>query len=68
MSLTIAVVDRKKCVCGNPLKDVYVDMSDCDDDAGLCLKQGDAWIDLTPQMVADLVDALVSYQNPDGVK
>ena len=62
MSVTIAEIKGEMCACGERIPNIYVDLLDCGKD-GLTLKLGNNWIDLTPQMVADLVDALVDWQN-----
>ena len=67
MSVTIKDIDGGLCVCGEILPTVHVDLIDCGDCAGLVLKQhgdhGSDYIDLNPKMVADLVDALIEWQN-----
>ena len=58
MSTTIATIKGCNCSCGDAIEDVYVDNFDCGGN-GLTLKIEKDWISLTPEMVADLVAALV---------
>lgn len=68
MSTNFAEIKGHKCAdCGEEYADVDVDYMDSMGCHGLRLKcfpgDGGDTIDLSPQMVADLVDALVEYQN-----
>ena len=61
MSATIATIKGCNCSCGVSIEDIYVDYLDCSS-YGLTLKTEKSWISLSPQMVADLVDVLIDYQ------
>ena len=64
--MTISEIKERKCSCGDDCPKVYVDLFDCDG-RGVTLKVTEGksieWISLTSEMVADLVDALIDYQN-----
>jgi hypothetical protein len=63
MSSTFEEIKGRKCDgCGDSISPVYVDYMDCGGE-GLILKADEPWVYLSPQMVADLVDALVKWQN-----
>ncbi len=62
MSTNCAEIKRRKCDCGDAILDIYVDYFDCGGH-GVTLKQDMTWIPLCDSMVADLVDALIEYQN-----
>ena len=64
MSTTIATIKGCNCSCGDAIENVYVDYFDCGG-YGLTLKTSKDWVPLSPQMVADLVDALIDYQNKE---
>ena len=65
MSATIAEIKDEVCSgCGDRLGEVYVDYLDCGG-LGVTLKAGGGWVDLSPQMIADLVDVLIEWQNRD---
>ena len=62
MSANFAVIKRRVCDCGDAIPDIDVDYFDCGGH-GVTLKQDMTWIPLCDSMVADLVDALIEYQN-----
>ena len=66
MSETFMDIEGRKCACGEDLPDIHLDLISCGNRAGLTLKQHgnreSYYIDLTPKMIADLVDALIEWQ------
>jgi len=66
MSTTFAEIKGPLCAdCGEQYADVHVDYMDSQGCAGLTLKAVTQQVDLSPQMIADLVDILVAYQNDE---
>ncbi len=65
MASNFAQVSGRVCECGDPVSDLDVDHMDCGG-SGLILKSDEPWVHLTPKMIADLVDALVEWQNQGG--
>lgn len=63
MSITIAEVEGGKCICGDDIAPIHIDLNGCGEgDHGLILKQyqrGDGdWLCVTETMLPALIDAL----------
>ena len=66
MSTVFAEIKGHECAdCSEMLGDVCVNYMDSQGCHGLSISTGTDCIDLSPQMVAGLVDALIEYQNKD---
>ncbi len=65
MSTNFAEIKGHKCAdCGEEYSDLDVDYMDSGGCHGLSLKSDQGWMDLSPKMIADLMDVLFMYQNP----
>jgi len=64
MSTNFAELKGSKCAdCGEEYCDIDIDYMDSQGCHGLTLKGEWGYIDMSPQMIAGLVDELVRYQN-----
>ena len=64
MSTNFAEIKGHKCAdCGEEYCDIDLDYMDSRGCYGLELKGEWGHVDMSPQMIADLVDALIEYQN-----
>lgn len=63
MSVTIGEIEGEFCRYEKEsLAAVYVDLSHWEEPTCITLKQDDDWIDLTPRMIADLIEILQKHQ------